>query len=247
MAIKTTLNYSPNFDPKKRKTNQIKFLIFHYTGMKTEKAAINRLTDIKSRVSAHYLIKQNGEIITLVPDLYTAWHAGKSVWKNYTSLNKDSIGIEIVNPGHDINYKKFSKIQLAALVRLSKFLIKKYRINSKNILGHSDIAPERKKDPGEKFPWKLLSKKKIGYWHNLNQNELIKNRNLKTSSKEKNLFLTNLFKIGYQKKFLYNSNFNRISFDQIISKAFQRRFRPEIINGKIDQECLLISQNLVKK
>jgi len=247
MAIKTTLNYSPNFDPKKRKTNQIKFLIFHYTGMKTEKAAINRLTDIESRVSAHYLIKQNGEIITLVPDLYTAWHAGKSVWKNYTSLNKDSIGIEIINPGHDINYKKFSKIQLAALVRLSKFLIKKYRINSKNILGHSDIAPERKKDPGEKFPWKLLSKKKIGYWHNLNQNELIKNRNLKTSSKEKNLFLTNLFKIGYQKKFLYNSNFNRISFDQIISKAFQRRFRPEIINGKIDQECLLISQNLVKK
>ena len=247
MAIKTTLNYSPNFDPKKRKTNQIKFLIFHYTGMKTEKAAIDRLTDIESRVSAHYLIKQNGEIITLVPDLYTAWHAGKSVWKNYSSLNKDSIGIEIVNPGHDINYKKFSKIQLAALVRLSKFLIKKYRINSKNILGHSDIAPERKKDPGEKFPWKLLSKKKIGYWHNLNQNELIKNRNLKTSSKEKNLFLTNLFKIGYQKKFLYNSNFNRISFDQIISKAFQRRFRPEIINGKIDQECLLISQNLVKK
>lgn len=247
MAIKTTLNYSPNFDPKKRKTNQIKFLILHYTGMKTEKAAIDRLTDIKSRVSAHYLIKQNGEIITLVPDLYTAWHAGKSVWKNYSSLNKDSIGIEIVNPGHDINYKKFSKIQLAALVRLSKFLIKKYRINSKNILGHSDIAPERKKDPGEKFPWKLLSKKKIGYWHNLNQNELIKNRNLKTSSKEKNLFLTNLFKIGYQKKFLYNSNFNRISFDQIISKAFQRRFRPEIINGKIDQECLLISQNLVKK
>ena len=247
MAIKTTLNYSPNFDPKKRKTNQIKFLIFHYTGMKTEKATINRLTDIESRVSAHYLIKQNGEIITLVPDLYTAWHAGKSVWKNYTSLNKDSIGIEIVNPGHDINYKKFSKIQLAALVRLSKFLIKKYRINLKNILGHSDIAPERKKDPGEKFPWKLLSKKKIGYWHNLNQNELIKNRNLKTSSKEKNLFLTNLFKIGYQKKFLYNSNFNHISFDQIISKAFQRRFRPEIINGKIDQECLLISQNLVKK
>ena len=247
MAIKTSLNYSPNFDPKKRKTNQIKFLIFHYTGMKTEKAAIERLTDIKSRVSAHYLIKQNGEIITLVPDLYTAWHAGKSIWKNYSSLNKDSIGIEIVNPGHDINYKKFSKIQLRTLIRLSKFLIKKYKINSKNVLGHSDIAPERKKDPGEKFPWKLLSKKKIGYWHNLNQNKLIKNRNLKTSSKEKNLFLTNLFKIGYQKKFLYNSNFNHISFDQIISKAFQRRFRPEIVNGKIDQECLLISQNILKK
>ena len=125
-------------------------------------------------------------------------------------------------------------------------MIKKYRINSKNILGHSDIAPERKKDPGEKFPWKLLSKKKIGYWHNLNQNELIKNRNLETSSKEKNLFLTNLFKIGYQKKILHNSNFKQ-SFDQIISKAFQRRFRQEIVNGRVDQECLIISQNLLKK
>ena len=97
--------------------------------------------------------------------------------------------------------KNFSKIQLAALVRLSKFLIKKYRINSKNILGHSDIAPERKKDPGEKFPWKLLSKKKIGYWHNLNQNELIKNRNLETSSKEKIYFLPIYLKLDIKKNF----------------------------------------------
>ena len=247
MAIKTLLNYSPNFDCIKRKSNQIKFIIFHYTGMKSEKNAIDRLTNIKSQVSSHYLIKNNGDIMILVPDLYIAWHAGKSSWKNLDSLNKHSIGIEITNPGHNFNYKKFSKLQLKSLIKLSKQLIKKYKINAKNILGHSDIAPDRKKDPGEKFPWKLLSKKKIGYWHNLNKNELIKNRNLKTSSKEKNLFLTNLFKIGYQKKFLYNSNFNRISFDQIISKAFQRRFRPEIVNGKIDQECLLISQNLVKK
>ena len=245
MAIKTTLNYSPNFDPKKRKTNQIKFLIFHYTGMKTEKAAIERLTDIKSRVSAHYLIKQNGEIITLVPDLYIAWHAGKSVWKNYSSLNKDSIGIEITNPGHGNNYKKFSKAQLTSLVRLSKFLINKYKINLKNILGHSDIAPERKKDPGEKFPWEFLSKKKIGYWYDINQNELTKNRNLKTNKKEKNLFLRNLFNIGYQKKISSNSNYR--SFEKIITKSFQRRFRSEIVNGKIDKECLIISQNLLKK
>ena len=192
MTIKTTLNYSPNFDPKKRKTNQIKFLIFHYTGMKTEKAAINRLTDIESRVSAHYLIKQNGEIITLVPDLYTAWHSGKSVWKNYSSLNKDSIGIEIVNPGHDINYKKFSKIQLAALVRLSKFLIKKYRINSKNILGHSDIAPERKKDPGEKFPWQQLAKKNLCFWHKLNEKKIAKFRKKKLKLYEEKIFFENL-------------------------------------------------------
>ena len=247
MAIKTSLNYSPNFDSIKRKSSQIKFIIFHYTGMKSEKTAIDRLTNVKSKVSSHYLIKNNGDIIILVPELYIAWHAGKSSWKNFNSLNKNSIGIEITNPGHSFNYKKYSKAQIISLIKLSNLLIKKYKINSKNVLGHSDIAPERKKDPGEKFPWKLLSKKKIGYWHNLNQNELIKNRNLETSSKEKNLFLTNLFKIGYQKKFLYNSNFNRISFDQIISKAFQRRFRPEIVNGKIDQECLLISQNLVKK
>ena len=247
MAIKTIINNSPNFNPKKRKKNQIKFLIFHYTGMRTEKAAIKKLTDIKSKVSSHYLVKQNGDIIALVPDSYIAWHAGKSVWKNYDSLNKYSIGIEISNPGHNINYKKFSKIQLRALIKLSNYLIKKYKIRSKNILGHSDIAPERKKDPGEKFPWKLLSKKKIGFWHNINQKKLIKNRHLKTNDKEKNLFIVNLFKIGYQKKTLNNSNSIHGNFKNIISKAFQRRFRPEIVNGKIDQECLIISQNLLKK
>ena len=245
MAIKTTLNYSPNFDPKKRKNNQIKFLIFHYTGMKTEKAAVNRLTDIESRVSAHYLIKQNGEIITLVPDLYTAWHAGKSVWKNYSSINKDSIGIEIVNPGHDNNYKKFSKIQLAALVRLSKFLIKKYRINSKNILGHSDIAPDRKKDPGEKFPWKYLSKKKVGLWHDLKNKDLKSIRGHKISTLCQKVFLNNLFKIGYPKKIL--KNISRDKYHSYVVKAFQMRYRQELINGRIDKECLIISRNLIKK
>ena len=247
MAIKTTLNYSPNFDPKKRKTNQIKFLILHYTGMKTEKAAINRLTDIESRVSAHYLIKQNGEIITLVPDLYTAWHAGKSVWKKYTSLNKDSIGIEITNPGHNFGYKKFTKQQILSLIKLTKFLITKYKINKKNILGHSDIAPERKKDPGEKFPWKYLSKNNIGYWHNINQKILIKNRMLKIDNIQKILFYKNIYKIGYQKKIPKNFKYKKNNFLLKITKAFQRRFRPEIINGKIDRECLIISQNLIKQ
>ena len=179
MAIKTTLNYSPNFNSKKRKLSQIKFIIFHYTGMKSEKEAVDRLTDIKSQVSSHYLIKNNGKIITLVPDLYIAWHAGISSWKNYKSLNKNSIGIEIANPGHNFKYKKFSKAQISGLVNLSKFLIKKYKINSKNILGHSDIAPERKKDPGEKFPWEFLSKKGISYWYDLNQTQLMMNRKLK--------------------------------------------------------------------
>ena len=160
MSINTTLNYSTNFDKKKRKLKQIKFIIFHYTGMKSEKDAIDRLTNEKSKVSSHFFIKNNGEILKLIPEQYIAWHAGISFWKNYKSLNKYSIGIEISNQGHDINYKKFSKKQILSILNLSKYLIKKYKISSKFILGHSDISPDRKKDPGEKFPWKYLSKKK---------------------------------------------------------------------------------------
>ena len=177
--MRTTLNYSPNFGTSKRKLNQIKFIIFHYTGMKKESEAIKRLTDIKSKVSCHYLIKNNGEIVVMVPDLYEAWHAGVSSWKNYKFLNKHSIGIEISNPGHAYNYKKFSKKQIQSLIKLSQFLIKKYRISKKNILGHSDIAPTRKKDPGEKFPWKNFSKLGIGRWHSLSKQMLIKNRRKK--------------------------------------------------------------------
>ena len=160
MALKTTLNYSPNFSQPKRTKKQIKFIIFHYTGMKSESIAIKKLTNSNSKVSSHYLVKNNGQIVVLVPDRYIAWHAGVSLWKNYKSLNKNSIGIEISNPGHDFGYKKFSKSQMLSIIKLSKFLIKKYNIKPKNILGHSDIASNRKKDPGEKFPWKNLFKKK---------------------------------------------------------------------------------------
>jgi len=201
MALKTILNYSPNFNPKKRPSKQIKFIIFHYTGMKSESNALKRLTDIQSEVSCHYLIKNNGEIVKMVPDLYIAWHAGESSWKNYKSLNQNSIGIEITNPGHEYGYKNFTKKQITTLLKLSKFLIKKYKISAKNILGHSDIAILRKKDPGEKFPWKYLFKNKIGIWHTLNKQDLIKNRKLETSKIEENIFFNNLFKIGYSKKY----------------------------------------------
>ena len=244
MALKTISNYSPNFNPKKRLSKQIKFIIFHYTGMKNESKALKRLTDIRSEVSCHYLIKNNGEIVEMLPDLYIAWHAGKSSWKNYKSLNKNSIGIEITNPGHKHGYKKFTKKQITSLLKLSKFLMKKYKISSRNILGHSDIAPERKKDPGEKFPWEYLSKNNIGLWHSLKKKELIKNRNFKTSKVEKELFFNNLFKIGYSKKTPKYLSKNRYS--KVLIKAFQRRFRQETINGMIDQECLLISKNLIK-
>jgi N-acetylmuramoyl-L-alanine amidase len=238
-------NYSPNFEIKKRKPNQIKFIIFHYTGMKKESIAIERLTNKESKVSCHYLVKNNGKIVVMVPDLYEAWHAGLSSWKNFISLNKDSIGIEISNPGHNFNYKKFSKKQIQSIKKLSKFLIKKYKINQKNILGHSDIAPIRKKDPGEKFPWEYLAKFKIGKWHSLSQKTLIQNRKKKITLEDKKKFYLNLSKIGYSIK--SPKKLKKDKFLNYIITAFQRRFRQELINGKIDKECLLLSQNLAKK
>ena len=240
--MNTTLNYSPNFDKKKRKPNQIKCIIFHYTGMKKELNALEKLTNNTSKVSSHYFIKKNGEILTLVPDLYIAWHAGLSKWNNFTSLNKYSIGIEISNPGHDYNYVNFSKNQISAIMKLSNSLIKKYKINSRLILGHSDISPDRKKDPGEKFPWRYLSRKKIGFWHNLKKQKLLKERNKAVTDKDKNIFTKNLYKIGYAKSIKKNDNYLKS-----LTIAFQRRFRQESINGIIDKECLNISENLAKK
>ena len=245
MTINTTYNYSPNFNFTKREKKQIKFIIFHYTGMKKESNAINRLTSVSSEVSAHFLIKKNGEIIILVPDPYIAWHAGKSSWKNHKSLNKNSIGIELSNPGHEFNYKKFSVKQINSLLRLTKILIKKYNISPKNILGHSDIAPERKKDPGEKFPWRYLAKNKIGLWHEISNQVLKKNRTLKIDDIYKKYFFKNLFKIGYSRK--VPKRLNKEKYLIFIIKAFQMRYRQDLINGKIDKECLLISENLVKK
>ena len=239
----TTINYSINFEKRKRKPKDIKFIIFHYTGMKKEFEAIKRLTTEKSKVSCHYFIKQSGEIISLVPDLYVAWHAGISSWKNYLSINKYSIGIEISNPGHEHNYRKFTKNQIYSILELSKFLKKKYNIKSKFFLGHSDISPNRKKDPGEKFPWKYLSKQNIGYWHNISLKKLKKNRNQKLNDSDKKDFIQNLYKIGYAKYKKKKIN----KYSKILTIAFQRRFRQELINGIIDKECLIISKKLVKK
>ena len=122
--------------------------------------------------------------------------------------------------------------------------MKKYKISHKNILGHSDISPVRKKDPGEKFPWEYLSKNKIGIWHTLNKRGLTKNRKLKTNKIEESIFFNNLFKIGYSKKYPNDKLKNKYLRELV--KTFQRRFRQELVDGKIDQECLLISKNLIK-
>ena len=241
--MKITLNYSPNFDSRKRAAKEIKFIVFHYTGMKKERDAICRLTSQKSKVSAHYFIKRNGEILKLVPELYIAWHAGISYWKNYKLINKSSIGIEISNAGHDYKYTKFTKEQIKSVLRLSKYLIKKYKIKSNFVLGHSDISPDRKKDPGEKFPWKYISKNKIGFWHNINEKKLLKSRNHTINKTDKNSFFQNLYKIGYSKSSNKKNNF----FLKKLTVAFQRRFRQKLVNGIVDKECLIISKNLAKK
>ncbi len=138
--------------------------------------------------------------------------------------------------------ENLQKKQINSVLRLTKILIKKYRIKPNFILGHSDISPVRKKDPGEKFPWRYLSKNKISYWHNLNKKILSKNRNKKVHNSDKNIFIKNLYKIGYSKGF-EKGNINYIKF---LTIAFQRRFRQELVNGIVDQECLDISNNLLK-
>ena len=236
LAKNLSRNYSINFDLPKRSKKKIIFLILHYTGMRKESDAIKRLCDHQSKVSSHYLIKNNGQILNIVPDLYTAWHAGKSRWKQFQSLNKYSIGIEISNPGHDYSYKNFKSKQISSLIKLLRYLMKKYRIKKQNILGHSDIAPNRKKDPGEKFPWKELAKSNLSQWHNLDENKLKRKRLISLNLVEENNFMMNLNKIGYFKT----------SQKKIIIKAFQRHFRQKLINGIPDQECLIISKNLLK-
>ena len=235
---KMSTNYSPNFNLRKRTKKNIKYIIFHYTGMKSDKLAIGKLTSFNSKVSCHYYIDKNGNLIQLVPDLYVAWHAGKSYWKGDKLLNNSSIGIEVSNPGHELGYKAFKKKQIECLIKISKILIKKYKIKKQNILGHSDVAPLRKKDPGEKFPWKFLAKKKIGVWHKLNFRECNKLRGKKNNIENKS-FIKKLKKFGY---FANTSKKNEL---KKIVTSFQRRFRPELIDGKIDIECFKIIKNLI--
>ena len=236
--MKVVIFNSPNHSNKIRKKKNIKFIVIHYTGMQSERECVERLSSNKSQVSTHYLINRAGSIIKMVNEKNTAWHAGKSKWKNFINLNNQSIGIELVNKGHQFGYENFSKKQISKLILLCEFLIKKYKIKKSNILGHSDIAPLRKKDPGEKFPWQFLSKKKIGYWYGINK-KVIKKQNLNKNGL-RNSFFINLHKIGYR----YFDKKKPSKDDAKVTKAFQRRFRQNKVNGLIDQECLQISQYL---
>ena len=164
-----------------------------------------------------------------------------SFWKKFKKINQYSIGIEIQNPGHSFNYPNFSEKQIVALKKLLRFLMKKYKVLKKNVLGHSDIAPDRKKDPGEKFPWHRISKGGFCIWHKLKKKNLEKFRKLSLSNFDKKIFINNLNKIGYNCDKGYSNNIKQ----RLLAIAFQRRFRQELVDGKIDKECLLISKNLI--
>ena len=236
--MKKKLILSNNFSRNVRSKKDIIFIIIHYTGMQSEIESINRLRDQKSKVSCHYFITKAGEIIQMIEEKKIAWHAGKSKWKNYKNLNKNSIGIELANPGHKFGYENFSVRQINSLIKLCKYLKRKFKINKENFLGHSDIAPLRKVDPGEKFPWKKLSKFNLGTWYSLNK------INLKIKKKKtRELFFNNLFRIGYRyfKKNKIDKN------DKSVIKAFQRRYLPKNVSGKIDTKTLKISHFLANQ
>jgi N-acetylmuramoyl-L-alanine amidase len=145
---------SPNFDKRGRSIDTV---ILHYTGMPTGKDALDRLCDRQAKVSAHYLVEENGDTYRLVEEANRAWHAGVSCWRGDTDINARSIGIEIVNPGHEFGYRGFPEVQIDAVVALLKGICARHKISPVRVLGHSDVAPRRKEDPGEKFPWTRLA------------------------------------------------------------------------------------------
>ena len=236
-TIKIHFDLSPNFTKKTRKIKDIKFIIIHYTGMQSEIESLKRLKSHSSKVSCHYLINRKGRIIQLVEDKNIAWHAGKSKWKKFTNLNRYSIGIELVNKGHQFGYQKFTEDQIKNLIILCKKLKKKYKIKTENFLGHADIAPLRKIDPGEKFPWKKLSKFKLGKWYF--EKKIIIGVNPK---KLQQAFFRNIKKIGYR----YFNVKRRNKRDKNIVKSFQQHFLPNKVTGRVDQKTYKISHFLTR-
>jgi N-acetylmuramoyl-L-alanine amidase len=152
---------SPNFDARIAPPDMI---VLHYTGMRTGQEAIDRLRDPAAKVSAHYVVEEDGRVFRMVPEERRAWHAGVSYWKGRSNLNGVSIGVEIVNPGHEFGYRPFPEAQVVSVLALLDEIRGRWTIEDSHIVGHSDIAPERKQDPGELFPWKRLAEAGHGFW-----------------------------------------------------------------------------------
>ncbi len=154
---------SPNHDSRPQ-DGRIDMLVLHYTGMRSAKDALDRLRDPAARVSSHYVVEEDGAIWRLVPETLRAWHAGVSHWRGHAGLNDRSIGIEIVNPGHEFGYRDFPVLQTAAVCDLCLDVLGRHPIPPRNVVGHSDIAPDRKEDPGELFDWEGLAQNGVGLW-----------------------------------------------------------------------------------
>ncbi|WP_425230135.1 N-acetylmuramoyl-L-alanine amidase [Sphingomonas sp.] len=209
---------SPNFDER---ALPITMIVLHYTGMPTAAEAIARLCDPAAKVSSHYLVDEDGTVHALVPDEKRAWHAGKAHWRGVTDINSASIGIEVVNPGHDGGYRSYPPDQVGAIVRLVHRLKDEHQITRGNIVGHSDVAPTRKRDPGELFPWFELARRRLALPR--------PTKNLMDPGWTEAGFLLALERFGYD-----------VVEPMAAIMAFQRRFRPELIDGEVDAECRMI-------
>lgn len=209
---------SPNFDERKA---PVSLLVLHYTGMPDAASAINWLANPESRVSAHYVVTEDGQVIRMVAEDKRAWHAGRSYWRGIADINSASIGIEIVNPGHEWGYRPFPDTQMQSLVPLVNDIVQRYRITRGNVVGHSDIAPARKQDPGELFPWHMLARLRLALPR--------PTKNLMDPHWTDSGFMLALERFGYD-----------ITDQEAAVVAFQRRFRPEMIDGIVDGECRAI-------
>lgn len=211
---------SPNHDARPDGV-PIDMLVLHYTGMRTGQEAIDRLRDPAAKVSSHYVVEEDGAIFRLVPEERRAAHAGISHWRGHAALNARSIGIEIVNPGHEFGYRPFPDEQVGAVVRLVHAIKDRYEITRGNVVGHSDVAPARKQDPGELFPWGKLARLRLALPR--------PTRNLMDPRWTDAGFLLALERFGYD-----------VTDAEAAVTAFQRRFRPEMVDGVIDAECRMI-------
>ncbi|WP_277970350.1 N-acetylmuramoyl-L-alanine amidase [Sphingomonas echinoides] len=206
---------SPNFDMR---SLPVSLIVLHYTGMQTAQEAIDRLRDPEAKVSAHYLVAEDGQVLRMVAEDMRAWHAGKSRWRGIEDVNSASIGIEIVNPGHSFGYRPFMEEQIDAVVELVGDITARHGITRGNVVGHSDIAPARKQDPGELFPWSRLAKLRLALPR--------PTKGLMDPMWTDAGFLVALERFGYD-----------VGDKLAAVVAFQRRFRPELIDGEIDGEC----------
>ncbi|VXC91852.1 N-acetylmuramoyl-L-alanine amidase [Sphingomonas sp. AX6] len=209
---------SPNFDDR---SLPITMIVLHYTGMETGEAAIERLRDPAAKVSSHYLVAEDGTILRMVDEDKRAWHAGRSHWRGVKDINSASVGIEIVNPGHEWGYRPFPEEQVAAVIRLVHEIKDRHEITRGNIVGHSDIAPARKQDPGELFPWGKLARLRLALPR--------PTKNLMDPGWTDGGFLLALERFGYD-----------VEDGPAAVTAFQRRFRPEMVDGIIDAECRML-------